>query len=695
MSEGFTSFRAAVTSLSMVLEISAIVVCVSCGSGRLHHHRKLEGTVSYTMSDISYMSGVDRLDDTVDTDVSVTLRSSQRKRKRPKADLNSPGLIALVAAHPCIWDDEDEDHCDLNAVSQAWEIIAREFYDASAAECMALWKSILKGYNQNLKRHAKQLQGSGLPGKRQKPHIYANLLSFLKKVGNLEDEIVQGPSCLNHLKKQLHTSSPVMDRPNKENQVTPTFSAEISPLKRPASLLSPLRLYNHQTSDSGSLIHEESTLLGSNNIRCKFPFHKSKLIGENKLQLSRLPSIKEESENSRSLTSTNLNGDQALSRDKSKSPVVKKNTQNNGTKLSQAKLRDQKREDQLARIEAQVKKHLDSGKTDIKVKPSQIRKEEKNLNENEIVGKLLEEEDRFMYSVLSVLQPLRSLPLHKSRRVLMSIMKVVFDAEEEVEAAAKVMAQAAAQVNEDKDGWKLSRTISKEDQDLIDHFLEGSPIDKIPETLFNMTVLVMDLESLKPGELVNDVVINYYLALVSSESTRSIFALSTFFFLDLTEKGYECAKKHTQKKDFFNFDLVLVPIHKNMNYWVLAVIDMVERKIRYYDSMNGQYIHCPSILLKFLEQEYETRNNAKLEDFLWSAQHMEVPKQDNGCDCGVFVCKYAECEGRGVPCTFSQANMPTFRKEIMLSIIKGKIFSGLTVHVFLFCMLQQAYIINT
>ncbi len=40
---------------------------------------------------------------------------------------------------------------------------------------------------------------------------------------------------------------------------------------------------------------------------------------------------------------------------------------------------------------------------------------------------------------------------------------------------------------------------------------------------------------------------------------------------------------------------VFVPIFKNGNHWVLAVIDMEMKDIRYYDSLNGKDIHCPSV----------------------------------------------------------------------------------------------------
>ncbi len=51
----------------------------------------------------------------------------------------------------------------------------------------------------------------------------------------------------------------------------------------------------------------------------------------------------------------------------------------------------------------------------------------------------------------------------------------------------------------------------------------------------------------------------------------------------------------------------------------------------------------------------------------------DVPLQQNGCDCGVFALQAAEHLSRGVDLSFSQLDMPYFRKKIAADIMASRI----------------------
>lgn len=51
----------------------------------------------------------------------------------------------------------------------------------------------------------------------------------------------------------------------------------------------------------------------------------------------------------------------------------------------------------------------------------------------------------------------------------------------------------------------------------------------------------------------------------------------------------------------------------------------------------------------------------------------DVPLQQNGCDCGVFALQFAEHLSRGVDLSFSQLDMPYFRKKIAADIMASRI----------------------
>lgn len=51
----------------------------------------------------------------------------------------------------------------------------------------------------------------------------------------------------------------------------------------------------------------------------------------------------------------------------------------------------------------------------------------------------------------------------------------------------------------------------------------------------------------------------------------------------------------------------------------------------------------------------------------------DCPQQNNGCDCGVFTCKFADFLSRDAPLTFAQQHMPYFRARLTHEILAGKL----------------------
>ena len=51
----------------------------------------------------------------------------------------------------------------------------------------------------------------------------------------------------------------------------------------------------------------------------------------------------------------------------------------------------------------------------------------------------------------------------------------------------------------------------------------------------------------------------------------------------------------------------------------------------------------------------------------------KIPQQMNGSDCGMFTCKFAEYISRRARFTFSQNDMPYFRKRMIAEIVNNDI----------------------
>ena len=114
----------------------------------------------------------------------------------------------------------------------------------------------------------------------------------------------------------------------------------------------------------------------------------------------------------------------------------------------------------------------------------------------------------------------------------------------------------------------------------------------------------------------------------------------------------------------FHYDILLVPIHNStgIGHWSVAAVFVKEKKIRRYDSIADDDYFSLSVILVYLEAEYESKNGPNTFDFAnWSLEIEEgLPKQENSYDCGVFCCKYADYIASKSAITFDQSNIPFF-----------------------------------
>lgn len=174
-------------------------------------------------------------------------------------------------------------------------------------------------------------------------------------------------------------------------------------------------------------------------------------------------------------------------------------------------------------------------------------------------------------------------------------------------------------------------------------------------------IRVKDLETLKGNNWLNDEIINFYFQLIQRRSIANkeqtnvkVYCFNTFFYKRLKEGGHKVLKRWTKKVDLFSLDLILIPVHLEV-HWTLASISIENCTINYYDSMNGNNRECLQLLLEYLRDERKDKKGDILDTSKWTCNIVkEIPQQENGSDCGVFTCKYAERLSIKKPFNFSQ-----------------------------------------
>ena len=185
-------------------------------------------------------------------------------------------------------------------------------------------------------------------------------------------------------------------------------------------------------------------------------------------------------------------------------------------------------------------------------------------------------------------------------------------------------------------------------------------------------------ERLKPGGWLTDDVILFFLKLLEiyskeNDSLKVMCLDTTFMGKILSHKddieGYDYDKvKGWMKEDVENYDIILCPINIGNRHWTLAAVHIKVKKIQYYDSLGqkgGKYLQTLRMFLndKGNTIEWNLVDNASL-----------GPQQQNGYDCGVFVCISALWIMRGKPPSYHQSYISLLGREcIKKSIESGKL----------------------
>lgn len=162
------------------------------------------------------------------------------------------------------------------------------------------------------------------------------------------------------------------------------------------------------------------------------------------------------------------------------------------------------------------------------------------------------------------------------------------------------------------------------------------------------------------------------------QSLPRCLAMSTFFYTKLAHGpgGGDPARVAgwTRGVDVLrDCDAVLVPVHMG-NHWCLAVVNVRGRALEYYDSLGQRGADCLALLRRWLAADARAHGREVPDVAAWrDVEHSDIPVQQNGTDCGVFACKYAECVAAGRPCDFTQYDMNALRARMTYEILTGSL----------------------
>ncbi|KAI3728164.1 hypothetical protein L6452_16795 [Arctium lappa] len=230
--------------------------------------------------------------------------------------------------------------------------------------------------------------------------------------------------------------------------------------------------------------------------------------------------------------------------------------------------------------------------------------------------------------------------------------------------------------------------LTEDEMKMVDNAFANSSRRKVLVTHANSNIIITGevLRCLRLGEWLNDEVVNVYLELLKEREKREpqkflkCHFFNTFFYKKLTSGriGYDYKSVRrwtTQKKlgySLFECEKIFVPVHKEI-HWCLAVINKKESKFQYLDSLGGFDEQVMRVLGKYIVDEVKDKNGKDIDVTSWKQEYVkDLPKQENGNDCGVFMIKYADFYSRDIGLCFKQEHMPYFRRRIAKEILRLK-----------------------
>ncbi len=168
---------------------------------------------------------------------------------------------------------------------------------------------------------------------------------------------------------------------------------------------------------------------------------------------------------------------------------------------------------------------------------------------------------------------------------------------------------------------------------------------------FNVKMQKHDIYTLKDGQWLNDEILNFYANLIMQRSNAHpdeypcIHMFNTFFYSTLQRSGYAGVKTWTKKVhlhafrcsftqiNLFEKEMIIIPVHLDV-HWCCAVINMLDRRIEYYDSLHGNNAQVFRLLREYLEQESLDKRKEEMDLSDWvDFCPKDIPSQANGYVC--------------------------------------------------------------
>ncbi|XP_026455801.1 putative ubiquitin-like-specific protease 1B isoform X1 [Papaver somniferum] len=173
----------------------------------------------------------------------------------------------------------------------------------------------------------------------------------------------------------------------------------------------------------------------------------------------------------------------------------------------------------------------------------------------------------------------------------------------------------------------------------------------------NAAVTIGGFKTLAPRTWLDDIAISAYMILINRRGLRTdgkfhCYCCNSNLYQVYVANNNEITRGvqgFASEEGILNCLKTCFPINIRENHWILAIVNVEEKKIS-VSGFNADFYEKALL-------HHGRQSNVKS----WPFERTTVPQQNNCYDCGVYVVKYADCYSRGLDLHFTQGDIDNFR----------------------------------
>lgn len=186
-----------------------------------------------------------------------------------------------------------------------------------------------------------------------------------------------------------------------------------------------------------------------------------------------------------------------------------------------------------------------------------------------------------------------------------------------------------------------------------------------------------DFHRLNNGQEYNDNNIDFYFQLIverakeKSETMPKVHAFATYWW-QVNRGGFDVhLARWTKNVTLSDFDILLFPINRH-HHWSLVVVDQRTKILEYFDPLKLNDNGATDAVRDYLINERHHYTGLLLPKSHWQISIFDkFIRQNNGIDCGAYVCAFAKWRTNGF--TITPAEVSDFRSQMKNELSNGVI----------------------